>query len=362
LSNYGGSGDAGKIYSSSSEGEDNITGVRSSGSIVSAALNSIAPRQATTLSAPSIVPSSAWSDSDSGASGSDAGGGMKSRVVQGRAAGGFLGSVGNFDSFLSDVSTKTQLAPVHRPERRAAGGGSIKAMSAKSALIASMWLAMLGSGSAASFSKSKSQGSSKPTVDLNRLVGIVEKERKQLSLQEQQTLEELKALQAEKNAAASREQENRNMLDRLRREKLQREKRAKEQQQELQKLLDEQSLTELRERDKLEEIEALRHAQIINERQQKEVNDQVDRLRRERMAKERREQETKEELVRLQIEHECVLLHSTLVPSSALTCQPQPIDIFFLKGYFFGINSSSQIPHEGCGAAVTETEFPHEGG
>jgi hypothetical protein len=322
LSSYGGSGGAGKHYSSSSDGEDNITGVRSSGSIVSGALSSIMPRKATTLSAPSVVPSSAWSDSDSAASGSDAGGGMKGRIVQGGAAGGFLGSVGNFDSFLSDVSTKTQLTPVQRPERRAAGGGGMKTMSAKSSLIASMWLAMLGSGSAASASKSKAHGSSKPSVDLNRLVGMVEKERKQLNMQEQQTLEELKALQAEKNAAASREQENKNMLDRLRREKLQREKRAKEQQQELQKLLDEQSLTELRERDKLEEIEALRRAQIINERQQKEVNDQVDRLRRERMAKERREQEAKEELVRLQIEHECVLPLFIDVLMLTLICWP----------------------------------------
>lgn len=293
------------MYSSSSESEDNITGVKSSGSLVSGALQSIMPRKGAVLHAPSIVPTSAWSDSDSAAS--DTGSGLKKRGTAGGSSGGFLASAGNFDSFLSDVSTKTQLTPVQRPERRAAGGGNIKSMSAKSSLIASMWLAMLGSGSSAtapSGSKSKGQSASKPSVDLNRLVGIVEKERKQLNAQEQQTLEELKALQAEKNAAAAREQENRNMLDRLRREKLQREKRAKEQQQELQKLLDEQSLTELRERDKLEEIEALRRATIINERQQKEVNDQVERLRRERMAKERREQEAKEELVRLQIEHE----------------------------------------------------------
>ncbi len=313
LSSYGGGGGPGKGlgYSSSSESEDNITGARSSGSIVSGALNAILPRKGATLSAASIVPTSAWSDSDSAAS--DAGSGVKGRAVKAGASGGFLSSVGNFDSFLSDVSTKTQLTPVQRPERRAAGGGAIKTMSAKSSLIASMWLAMLGSGSAISGpSKSKTQSSSKTSVDLNRLVGIVEKERKQLNMQEQQTLEELKALQAEKNAAASREQENRNMLERLKREKLQREKRAKEQQQELQKLLDEQSLTELRERDKLEEIEALRRAQIANERQQKEVNDQVDRLRRERMAKERREQEAKEELVRLQIEHEYEFFEQTV--------------------------------------------------
>jgi hypothetical protein len=293
------------MYSSSSESEDNITGVKSSGGIVSGALQSIMPRKGAASHVTSIVPTSAWSDSDSATS--DAGGGGKRRGMSGAPAGGFLASAGNFDSFLSDVSSKTQLTPVQRPERRAAGGGSIKTMSAKSSLIASMWLAMLGSGSSASASsgsKSKGQGGSQPSVDLSRLVGIVEKERKQLNAQEQQTLEELKALQADKNAAAAREQENRNMLDRLRREKLQREKRAKEQQQELQKLLDEQSLTELRERDKLEEIDALRRATIVNERQQKEVSDQVDRLRRERMAKERREQEAKEELVRLQIEHE----------------------------------------------------------
>jgi hypothetical protein len=304
LSNYSGVG-GGMLYSTSSESEDNITGVKSSGSIVSGAIQAIAPRRGAGLHANSVVFTSAWSDSDSAAS--DTGVGIKKRGVVGGSAGGFLASAGNFDSFLSDVSSKTQLAPVQRPERRAAGGGNIKAMSAKSSLIASMWLAMLGSGSSASGSagsRSKGQSASKPSVDLSRLVGIVEKERKQLNVQEQQTLEELKALQADKNAAAAREQENRNMLDRLRREKLQREKRAKEQQQELQKLLDEQSLTELRERDKLEEIEALRRATIANERQQKDVNDQVDRLRRERMAKERREQETKEELVRLQIEHE----------------------------------------------------------
>jgi hypothetical protein len=298
------------MYSSSSESEDNITGVKSSGGVVSGALQAIMPRKGAGLHVTSIVPTSAWSDSDSATS--DAGGGGKRR---GLPAGGFLSSAGNFDSFLSDVSSKTQLTPVQRPERRAAGGGSIKTMSAKSSLIASMWHAMLGSGgsaSASSGSKSKGQGATQPSVDLSRLVGIVEKERKQLNAQEQQTLEELKALQAEKNAAAAREQENRNMLDRLRREKLQREKRAKEQQQELQKLLDEQSLTELRERDKLEEIESLRRATIVNERQQKEVNDQVDRLRRERMAKERREQEAKEELVRLQIEHECAILQFDL--------------------------------------------------
>jgi flagellar biosynthesis GTPase FlhF len=303
LSKAGSSAKIGSIYSSSSESEDNITGAKSSGSVISGALQSIMPRKGTVLHAPSIVPTSAWSDSDSAAS--DAGGSIKKKAAA-TASGGFLGSAGNFDTFLSDVSAKTQLTPVQRPERRAAGGGGVKTMSAKSSLIASMWLAMLGSGGSASGSKAKGVNisGSKPSVDLNRIVGIVEKERQQLNAQEQQTLEELKALQAEKNAAAAREQENRNMLDRLRREKLQREKRAKEQQLELQKLLDEQSLTELRERDKLEEIESLRRATIANERQQKEVNEQVDRLRRERMAKERREQEAKEELVRLQIEHE----------------------------------------------------------